>query len=125
MKLLCRQSKDSRKFIVDYLQDPSRRVDNMVDGWFWHAYLWNFIVGLMKLRKFHPSLHQNIHTSNGRYKLIILRICKMAEGVFTLSLEQAMRKLFFGTQALPKNRGHVLTPDFGMVKNLFKLASNR
>ena len=48
----------------------------------------------------------------------------MADGVLTLSLEQAMCKLFFGTQALPKNRGHVLTPDFGMVKNLFKMASN-
>ena len=66
----------------------------------------------------------NIHTSNGRYKLIILSICKMADGVLTSSLGQAMGKLFFGTQALPKNRGHVLTPDFGMVKNLFKIASN-
>ena len=35
-----------------------------------------------------------------------------------------MCKLFFGTQALPKNRGHVLTPDFGTVKNLFKMDSN-
>ena len=42
---------------------------------------------------------------NGRYILIVLRICKMADGVLTSSLEQAMRKLFFGTQALPKNRG--------------------
>ena len=48
----------------------------------------------------------------------------MADGVLTSSLEQAMCKLFFGTQALPKNRGHVLTPDFGTVKNLFKMASN-
>ena len=29
----------------------------------------------------------------------------MADGVLTSSLEQAMCKLFFGTQALPKNRG--------------------
>ena len=49
----------------------------------------------------------------------------MADGVLTSSLEQAMCKLFFGTQALPeKQRGHVLTPDFGTVKNLFKMASN-
>ena len=48
----------------------------------------------------------------------------MADGVLTSSLEQAMCKLFFGTQALPKNRGHVLTPDFGTVKNLFKMDSN-
>ena len=48
----------------------------------------------------------------------------MADGVLTSSLEQAMCKLFFGTRALPKNRGHVLTPDFGTVKNLFKMASN-
>ena len=32
-KLLCRRSKDWRKFIVDNMQDPSIRVDNMVDGW--------------------------------------------------------------------------------------------
>ena len=30
---------------------------------------------------------------------------QMADGVLTSSLEQAMCKLFFGTQALPKNRG--------------------
>ena len=40
----------------------------------------------------------------------------MAEGVFTLSLEQAMRKLFFGKL--------VLTPDFGTAKNLIKIASD-
>ena len=48
----------------------------------------------------------------------------MADGVLTSSLEKAMSKLFFGTQALPKNRGHVLAPDFGTVNNLFKMASN-
>ena len=48
----------------------------------------------------------------------------MDDEVLTSSLEQAMCKLFFGTQALPKNRGHVLTPDFGTVKNLFKMTSN-
>ena len=41
----------------------------------------------------------------------------MADGVLTSSLQHAVRKLLFGTQALPKNRGHVLTPDFGMVTN--------
>ena len=30
MKLLCRRSKDWRKFILDYLQNPSERVNNMV-----------------------------------------------------------------------------------------------
>ena len=35
-----------------------------------------------------------------------------------------MQKLFFGIQALPKNRGRVLTPDFGTVKNLINMASN-
>ena len=48
----------------------------------------------------------------------------MANGVLTSSLEQAMRKLFFGTQVLPKNRGHVLTPNFGKVKNLIQITSN-
>ena len=48
----------------------------------------------------------------------------MADGVLTSSLEQIHCKLFFGTQVLPKNRGHVLTPDFGTVKNLINMASN-
>ena len=48
----------------------------------------------------------------------------MADGVLTSSLDQALCKLFFGTQTLPKNRGHVLTPDFGMVKNIIKTDSN-
>ena len=48
----------------------------------------------------------------------------MADEVLTSSLEQIHCKLFFGTQVLPKNRGHVLTPEFGTVNNLFKMASN-
>ena len=67
---------------------------------------------LLKLGKFHPNLHRNIHTSNGRYKLIVLSICKMANVVLTSSLEQAMCKLFFGTQALPKNRGACVDTGF-------------
>ena len=49
----------------------------------------------------------------------------MSDGVLTSSLEPTMDKLFFGIKALPKTGGHVLTPDFGMVKNLFKMASNK
>ena len=30
MKLLCRRSKDWRKFIIDYQQNPSKKVNNMV-----------------------------------------------------------------------------------------------
>ena len=48
----------------------------------------------------------------------------MADGVLTSSLEKALCKLFFGSQVCPKTGGHVLAPDFGTVKNLFKMASN-
>ena len=48
----------------------------------------------------------------------------MADGVLTSSLEKALCKLFFGSQVCPKTGGHVLAPDFGTVKNLFKNASN-
>ena len=48
----------------------------------------------------------------------------MADGVLTSSLEKALCKLFFGSQVCRKTGGHVLTPDFGTVKNLFKMASN-
>ena len=48
----------------------------------------------------------------------------MADGVLTSSLERTLCILFFGVQALPKTGGHVLTPDFGTVNNLFKMASN-
>ena len=49
----------------------------------------------------------------------------MADGVLTSSLEQIHCKLFFGTQVCRKIGGHVLTPDFGTVKNLINMASNR
>ena len=48
----------------------------------------------------------------------------MADGVLTSSLEKLPCKLFFGTQVCRKTGGHVLTPDFGMVKNIIKKASN-
>ena len=48
----------------------------------------------------------------------------MADGVLTLSLEQSWYKIFFGMQALPKNRGHVLTPVFGTTINVYKMTSN-
>ena len=48
----------------------------------------------------------------------------MADGVLTSSLEKSSCKLFFGTQVWRKTGGHVLTPDFGTVKNLFKMTSN-
>ena len=77
-----------------------------------------------EVEKVSPKFASRVQTSNGRYILVVLRTCKMADGVLTSSLEQAMRKLFFDTQTLPKNRGHVLTPDFGTSKNLIKMASN-
>ena len=48
----------------------------------------------------------------------------MADGVLTSSLEKLPCKLFFGTQVCRKTGGHVLTPDFGTVNNLFKMTSN-
>ena len=48
----------------------------------------------------------------------------MADGVLTSSLEQIHCKLFFGTQVCQKTGGHVLTLDFGTVKNLINMASN-
>ena len=41
----------------------------------------------------------------------------MADGVLTSSLERTLCILFFGVQALPKNRGHVLTPGFGKIQS--------
>src|SRR3954465_2491234 len=58
-----------------------------------------------------------------RYMIIALRIC-MADGVLTSSLEPIWCRIFFGTQVLPKNRGHVLTPVFGTTINLYKMTSN-
>ena len=49
----------------------------------------------------------------------------MADGVLASSLEQAMCKLFLAHRLCRKTGGHVLTPDFGTIKNLFKMASNR
>ena len=60
---------------------------------------------VIEVEKFHPSLHQEVQTSNGRYILIVLKTGKMADGVLTSSLEQATCKLFFAIQVLPKNRG--------------------
>ena len=41
----------------------------------------------------------------------------MVDGVLTSSLERTLCILFFGMQALPKNRGHVLTPGFGKIQS--------
>ena len=55
--------------------------------------------------------------------IIALRIC-MANEVLTSSLEPIWCRVFFGTKVLPKNRGHVLTPVFGMAMNIYKMTSN-
>ena len=58
-----------------------------------------------EVEKVSPKFASRIQTNNGLYIFIALSTCKVADGVLTSSLEQAMCKLFFGTQALPKNRG--------------------
>jgi hypothetical protein len=52
-----------------------------------------------------PKFASRILTSNGRYILIALSTCKMADEVLTSSLKPTWHKLFFGMFALPKNRG--------------------
>jgi hypothetical protein len=58
-----------------------------------------------EIERVSPKFASRIQTSNGRYILIALSTCKMADGVLTSSLEPTWYKLFFGTLALPKNRG--------------------
>ena len=60
---------------------------------------------VIEAEEFSPKFYQEVQTSNGRYILIVLRTCKMVDGVLTSSLEQTWYKLFFGTLALPRNRG--------------------
>ena len=91
-------------------------------GWFWSMEPYHRIV--IEAEKFSPKFASRGSKSNGRYILIVLRTCKMADGVLTSSLEKSSCKLFFGTQVCRKTGGHVLTPDFGTFKNLIKMASN-
>jgi len=58
-----------------------------------------------EIEKVSPKFASRIQTSNGRYILIVLRRCRMANGVLTSSLEPTWYKLFFGTLVMPKNRG--------------------
>ena len=54
---------------------------------------------------------------------IALRVF-MVDGVLTSSLEPIWCRVFFGTQVLSKNRGHVLTPVIGTTIFIYKIASN-
>ena len=58
-----------------------------------------------KVEKVSRKFASRIERNNERYIFIALSTSKVVDGVLTSSLEQAMFKLFFGTQALPKNRG--------------------
>ena len=58
-----------------------------------------------EVEKVSPKFASRIQTNNGRYIFIALSTCKVADGVLTSSLEPTRYKLFFGTLALPKNRG--------------------
>ena len=58
-----------------------------------------------EVEKVPPKFASRIHTNNGRYIFIALSTCKVADGVLTSSLEPTRCMLFFGTLALPKNRG--------------------
>ena len=44
--------------------------------------------------------------------------------MLTSSLDKKRWKLFSGTQALPENRGHVLTIVFGLQVDILKMISN-
>ena len=48
----------------------------------------------------------------------------MADGEFTSFLEKLRANYFSAHKFCRKTEGHVLTPDFGTVNNLFKMASN-
>ena len=75
-------------------------------GWPWDTYLWDFIIGLLrKLRKFHPSLRQNIHTSNGRYKLIVLRICQNGRWSVDIVLRASYVQVIFRHTGFAEKQG--------------------
>ena len=103
---ICMQVKERfGGFILDCLQNPSERVNNMVQSMalrYISMELYHWIVN--EIEKVSPRFASRIQTSNGRYILIALRICRMANGVLTSSLEPTWYKLFFGTLAMPKNR---------------------
>ena len=65
--------------------------------------LYHWIVN--EVEKVSPKFASRIQSNNGRYIFIALSTCKVADGVLTSSLEPTWYKLFFGTLALPKNRG--------------------
>ena len=71
-----------------------------------------------EVEKVSPNFASRIQRNNGRYIVISLRRCRMADGVLTSSLEPTWYKLFFGTLAMPKNRGHVLTLKSGTIIKL-------
>ena len=48
----------------------------------------------------------------------------MADGEFTSFLEKLRANYFSAHKFCRKTGGHVLTPFFGMVKNIIKMASN-
>ena len=62
---------------------------------------------------------------NGWYILIVQSTYKTADGVLTSRLNKLRASYFSAHKFCRKTGGHVLTPDFGTVKNLFKMAPNR
>ena len=58
-----------------------------------------------EVEKVSSKFASRIQTNKSRYIFIALSTCKVVDGVLTSSLEPTRYKLFFGTLALPKNRG--------------------
>ena len=65
------ESKDRRKFIVDYLQNPSKRVNNMIQRMtlrYIYMELYHRIV--KEVEKVSPNFASRIQRNNGRYIFI-------------------------------------------------------
>ena len=82
------KSKDWRKFIIDYQQNPSKRVNNMVPRMtlrYISMELYHWIVN--EVEKVSPKFASRIQSNSGRHIFIALSTCKVADGVLTSSLE--------------------------------------
>ena len=81
------------------------------NGSWYMGLLMDFLWYYFQVQKVSPKSAWRGSNKHGRYKIIALRIC-MADGVLTSSLGRTWCKLFFGTQALPKNRGACVDTSF-------------
>ena len=92
------------------------------EGWFWSMEPYHRIV--IEAEKFSPKFASRV--SNKQWPIYIYRPKNMQNGRWSVDivLRKIIVQVIFRHTSLPKNRGHVLTPDFDTAKNLIKIASN-